>query len=137
MVESTVIDDYQNTIQQLHQFRAAGGKVSIDDFGTGMSSLSYLNTIPHDNIKIDRSFIKKLMEQPEDQHNVLELIINIAHKLGKTVVAEGVEHAQQAEWLMSHGCVIAQGWLFAPAMCLNDFIEYALKHTQAPAKNVA
>ncbi|HEY0907069.1 MAG TPA: bifunctional diguanylate cyclase/phosphodiesterase, partial [Methylophilus sp.] len=137
VVESTVIDDYQNTIQQLHQFRAAGGKVSIDDFGTGMSSLSYLNTIPHDNIKIDRSFIKKLMEQPEDQHNVLELIINIAHKLGKTVVAEGVEHAQQAEWLMSHGCVIAQGWLFAPAMCLNDFIEYALKHTQAPAKNVA
>jgi len=90
-----------------------GVQVAIDDFGTGYSSLSYLHDFPVDELKIDRSFIARLDRDARDTH-LVHAIIGMAHALGLTVVAEGVETEQQLQLLAGYGCQLAQGYLFSP-----------------------
>ena len=113
-------DVAQNVIAQLRQ---RGIHVSLDDFGTGFSSLGYLNRFNIDEIKIDRSFVIDL-EGDTRERALVEAIITLGHALGLSVVAEGVETETQAALLRDIGCDVFQGYLFARPMPAADFIEF-------------
>jgi len=99
----------------LHEVKARGVAIAIDDFGTGYSSLSYLDRLPVDRIKIDKAFIKPLA-QPQPDTRIVEMVIALSHKLGLSVIAEGVETQAQADLLKHLGCDEAQGYLFGRPM---------------------
>ncbi len=101
-----------NPATTLERLRALGVKVSIDDFGVGYSSLSYLKRLPADALKIDKSFIKGLGEDVEDTA-IVRMVIELAHTLGMEVIAEGVESWGQAALLEEMGCDMGQGYHFS------------------------
>ncbi|MBE9608859.1 putative bifunctional diguanylate cyclase/phosphodiesterase [Chitinilyticum piscinae] len=115
ITESMIMANPDEAVLILRELRAMGVKVSIDDFGTGYSSLSNLRNFPLDALKIDRSFITNL---PHDDDNaaITAAIVAMARKLRLTVVAEGVESHEQADYLNNLGCQVAQGFLFSPAL---------------------
>ncbi len=104
---------------KLHALRAHGVSIALDDFGTGSSSLSLLRHFPIQEVKIDRSFIARMVETPEDA-NLVHLVTQLAHGLDMLVTAEGVEHRGQAEMLTELGCDYGQGYLFARPGPLRD-----------------
>ena len=112
VTESVIIDDARPALDRL---RALGVLLSIDDFGTGYSSLSYLKRFPIDKLKIDRSFVHDMLDDPTDRA-IVRAIVGLGHTLGLAVVAEGVETAAQADALREEGCDELQGWLFDRAM---------------------
>ena len=97
---------------KLRRIKQSGVQLSIDDFGTGYSSLSYLHRFPIDTLKIDRSFIQQL-QPTQDNLEIVEAIVGLAHKLGMTTVAEGVETSSQFHQLQQIGCERVQGFLFS------------------------
>ncbi|MEB3278882.1 MAG: EAL domain-containing protein [Lyngbya sp.] len=125
--ESVVMKDVEETIALLHQLKALNVRLSIDDFGTGFSSLSSLNRFPVDTLKIDRSFISQMEADGEGENLVIvQTIITLAHVLKLAVIAEGVETLKQVEQLRSLGCEFAQGFYFlrpVPADLAVAFIE--------------
>lgn len=102
-----------------------GVRMALDDFGTGYSSLSHLRNYPISTIKIDRSFVTGVFTQPDDR-TVVESVVSLAKSLGKDCIAEGVETAEQAEYLESLGCPAAQGYFFAPPMDADEFAQWYL-----------
>ena len=100
-----------NGIEELQKMRNLGVHISIDDFGTGYSSLSYLSQFSVDVLKIDKSFITNIPTSRKDCR-LVKTIIDIGKELGITIVAEGIETVEQAEFLKRHGCDIVQGYLF-------------------------
>ena len=110
ITETGLMTDVAGAAQQLHSLRLAKVLLAIDDFGTGYSSLSYLKTLPLDKIKIDRSFVRDLTRN-EDDATLVRTIIQLAHNLNMTVIAEGVESAEQEAYLIAHGCQESQGYL--------------------------
>ena len=112
ITESSIMDNAQETTAVLQKLRDRGVKVSIDDFGTGYSSLSYLHSLPVDSLKIDRSFVQSMNGSPEGL-GLVPLIINMAHAMGMSVVAEGIETTQQLAQLCALQCDFGQGYLFA------------------------
>jgi diguanylate cyclase (GGDEF)-like protein/PAS domain S-box-containing protein len=125
ITESVLIEDQQRVKDCLLDFRSHGVAVSIDDFGTGFSSLSYLKTFSIDFLKIDASFTRGVAND-ENDHALTEAIIVMAHKLGFRTVAEGVETAQQADILQRMGCDFAQGYLFSRPLPADEFEAYLL-----------
>ncbi|WPL18474.1 Cyclic di-GMP phosphodiesterase Gmr [Thiorhodovibrio winogradskyi] len=120
ITEGSLLSQSKHIEQQLLEFRNAGIEVSIDDFGTGFSALSYLRRFDIDYLKIDRSFISDLAE--DDANTALtEAIIVMAHKLGIQTIAEGVETERQRDLLRQFGCDYAQGYLYAPALQMDAF----------------
>jgi diguanylate cyclase len=99
-----------------------GVHISIDDFGTGYSSLSYLRRFPLDKLKIDRSFVRELMSNPDDA-SIVKAIISLAHSLRLRVVAEGVETGEQLEFLRELDCDQYQGFYCSPAVPSDDFVD--------------
>ncbi|OIP68154.1 MAG: diguanylate cyclase [Oscillatoriales cyanobacterium CG2_30_40_61] len=127
ITESVIMDDLEATINLLNRLKSLGLRLSIDDFGTGFSSLSYLPRFPIDTLKIDRSFVGKI-EADEAGENlvIVRTIIRLAHALNKEVVAEGVETAYQLTQLRSLGCEYAQGYFFlkpVPPDIVTAFVE--------------
>ncbi|MDH3712736.1 MAG: EAL domain-containing protein [Gammaproteobacteria bacterium] len=120
LTETTVMEDPQSAIVQLQQLHDIGVKIVIDDFGTGYSSLQYLNRLPLDCLKIDRSFVEKI-DAYRDAQIIVRTTINLAHNLGLEVVAEGVETQAQAAYLVSHGCEKLQGYLIGEPQCADRF----------------
>lgn len=120
LTESILIRDVEDTLKKLASLAELGVKLSIDDFGTGYSSLSYLKRFPINKLKIDRSFIDHL---PTDESDVaiVTAIIHLAHALKLRVIAEGVETAQQREFLRELNCDELQGFLFSPAVPEDEF----------------
>ena len=112
ITESMVMEDVKNSIASLQAIRALGVSVAIDDFGTGFSSLSYLSKLPVDSLKIDRSFVNDMTVGPEGLA-LVSTIINLAHSLKLTVVAEGVETEEQSRLLRLLSCDEMQGFLFS------------------------
>ena len=98
-------------IDKMQELRAAGVRISIDDFGTGHSSLAYLTKLPVDEIKIDRFFVQSALEN-QTNAQICGNVIELAHGLGAVVTAEGVEQADQTNWLRMLGCDLLQGYLF-------------------------
>jgi EAL domain-containing protein (putative c-di-GMP-specific phosphodiesterase class I) len=112
VTESDAMQNPEQCMAMLEELRARGVAVSIDDFGTGYSSLSYLKRMPVAALKLDRSFVKGLPADAEDA-SITKAVITLAHSLGLKVVAEGVETAQQREFLAGLGCDQMQGYLLS------------------------
>jgi len=107
----------------LSQVHSMGERLSIDDFGTGYSSLAYLQRLPVDEIKIDRSFVMRLSTL-SDEAVIVRSTVDLAHNLGLTVVAEGVEDEAALDILVAYGCDSAQGYLFSPPCAADDFATW-------------
>jgi predicted signal transduction protein with EAL and GGDEF domain len=113
VTESVLIGNMERAIEVLSEVRKLGIPVAIDDFGTGYSSLAYIVTLPIDEVKIDRAFIKKITADPAYK-GIVNTCISLAHNLNLKVVAEGVEIEGQAALLRQLGCDQAQGFLYSP-----------------------
>jgi EAL domain-containing protein (putative c-di-GMP-specific phosphodiesterase class I) len=107
------MEDIDESIRKLRVLREAGASISLDDFGTGHSSLAYLSRLPIDTVKIDRSFIRAMTENA-DATSIVSTIISLAQALRHKVVAEGVETEEQARLLRLLRCDQIQGYLFSP-----------------------
>ncbi|MBU2976623.1 bifunctional diguanylate cyclase/phosphodiesterase [Alteromonas sp. C1M14] len=122
-ITETVFIHRTNTVAvTLASLRAIGITISIDDFGTGFSSLEYLKRLPIDELKIDRSFVRDLSVNNDDKV-IIKAIIGLAENLGLNVVAEGVESDEQQHFLLRQNCVMAQGYLFNRPMPVQQFID--------------
>lgn len=134
ITESVLIEDGDEVIDTCKRLKALGVKLSMDDFGTGYSSLSYLRRFPFDTIKIDQSFVRDLLTDPDDAA-IIEAIIAISAKLKLSVTAEGVETLEQANKLSQQGCNVLQGYHFSrpmPARQTQDWLrEYQLEALDA------
>jgi diguanylate cyclase (GGDEF)-like protein len=115
ITEGALIADFDQASARLMQLRELGVRISIDDFGTGYSSLSYFKRIPADELKIDKSFVMRMLVDEADQR-LVATIITLARQFKLDVVAEGVENQPTLELLSRMGCGYAQGYLFAPAL---------------------
>src|SRR5271169_122058 len=112
VTESMVMQNVSRAIRLLDAIRSRGLRLAIDDFGTGYSSMSLMKQFPIDTIKIDRSFVRDLPKDSEDQA-IAQAIISMGNALGMTVVAEGVETAEQQAFLRDHACDEMRGFLFS------------------------
>ena len=115
ITEGVLIEDTERTLAILRDLKAAGIRISLDDFGTGFSSLSYLQRFPFDKIKVDRSFIWAMGENA-DSMSIVRAVIALGRSLRITVTAEGVETAAQLAWLQNEDCDQAQGYLLGKPM---------------------
>lgn len=115
LTESAILNQPEIAIETLSRLRALGCTTAIDDFGTGYSSLSYLQRLPMDVLKIDRSFVLDMVDNSRSRE-IVRVMIEMAHGLGMSVVAEGVETTGALQILRQMGCDRAQGFLFGRAM---------------------
>ena len=120
MTEGVLMQRTEQTATLLNSVRDRGVRVSIDDFGTGYSSLSYLTKFPLDALKIDRSFVHKITDTP-NKAAIVSAIISMGRSLGLRVIAEGVETAEDLDFLKAHDCDEAQGFYFSPAVPPKEF----------------
>ncbi|MBY6221892.1 EAL domain-containing protein [Marinobacter nauticus] len=127
VVESAVLYDTDQVIRTLHELRDMGVRIAIDDFGTGFSSLSYIKLMPANKIKIDRSFIKDVIQNRSDAA-ITQGVISMAHHLSLEVVAEGVETEAHAAFLRRNHCDLLQGFVFSRPMPFTDLLNYMAKH---------
>ncbi|MBT0570314.1 EAL domain-containing protein [Curvibacter sp. CHRR-16] len=135
ITESCFIGSPERALKVLHQLRGMGFQLSIDDFGTGFSSLAYLKDMPITELKIDQVFVRKLLSQNSDQA-IVASTIHLAHRLGMTVVSEGIEDAATAQWLAAQGCDTGQGYWFARPMPCDDFFATAQKLHDTPTSSL-
>jgi EAL domain-containing protein (putative c-di-GMP-specific phosphodiesterase class I) len=112
LTESTPMEDHPATMETLDRLKNLGAQITIDDFGTGYSSLAYLQHLPVDALKIDQSFISQ-MTRSENSAKIVRSIIDLAHSLDLTVVAEGVEDHDTLAGLDAFGCDVAQGYVIS------------------------
>lgn len=126
ITESLSMKNVRVSMEILQKLKSMGIHISIDDFGTGFSSLSYLSRFSVNSLKIDRSFVSKLSELLDDQAIVLT-IIQLAQNLGLNVIAEGVETEAQLEYLRMMGCDEVQGFLLAKPVPIEDMVTYFSK----------
>jgi EAL domain-containing protein (putative c-di-GMP-specific phosphodiesterase class I) len=122
LTESSVLDEAGTAIKELHKLRDLGIQLQIDDFGTGYSSLSQLQSLNIDVIKIDQSFVRKLGKDYQSE-TLCETIVSIGRSLDITVVAEGVETAEQLRKLQAMGCDEIQGYLLSKPVPPEDIPE--------------
>jgi len=125
ITEAVLIRDDEAALAILHQLRVIGVRIALDDFGTGYSSLSYLQRFPFDKIKIDRCFIKDIVES-EGSSAIVQAVVNIAAARNMTTTAEGVETEPQREVLRVLGCTKMQGYLFSAAKPAADIRKLLL-----------
>ena len=123
ITESAIMDDPERALQTLLRLRDMGLRLSIDDFGTGYSSLAYLKRLPLDELKIDRSFVMSMQRDPADR-KIVRSTVDLAHNLGLSVVAEGIEDARAWAQLRALGCDEGQGYFIARPMPEADFAAW-------------
>ncbi|MGZ5780248.1 MAG: putative bifunctional diguanylate cyclase/phosphodiesterase, partial [Burkholderiaceae bacterium] len=127
LTESLVLENVEDVIIKMEQIKAFGVTFSLDDFGTGFSSLSYLKRLPLDEVKIDQSFVRDITTDPSDAA-IVRAIIAMSRSLGIHVIAEGVETEEQLHFLKENGCANFQGYLFSKPMPIGEW-----QHTKADA----
>jgi diguanylate cyclase (GGDEF)-like protein len=120
ITESLFMEDEGGALDQLHLLRAEGFEIAIDDFGTGYSSLSYLQRLPIDTLKIDRSFIRGIPDDPKSMA-LIDAMLSLGAAFGIAVIAEGVETATQADFLRERGCRYGQGYYFGKPLAAAEF----------------
>ena len=122
ITEGLLIEDHGHAVDLLTAMRRRGVKIAVDDFGRGYSSLAYLTRFPIDKIKIDKTFIQEIGSEDEDAA-IVDAIIVMAHALGMTVVAEGVESEVQERYLRARGCDEVQGYRYSPGIPMDQVVE--------------
>jgi diguanylate cyclase (GGDEF)-like protein len=132
ITEGLLLDKDDTVVRQLRELRAAGVQVALDDFGTGYSALAYLHRYDIDLLKIDRSFVSG-EAGGHTGRSLCRAMVAMADELDIQVVAEGVETADQRDWLRSIGCQNAQGWLYGKAMSAPDFENWLAQRHEAVA----
>ena len=125
VTETVLIDDADHATSVLGKLRSLGVRVSIDDFGTGYASLTYLRKLPVDILKVDQTFVGGLADGGDDV-GIVQTIVELADRLGLTVIAEGVEQEIQVERLREMGCRYAQGYYFCVPVSANELEERLL-----------
>jgi len=120
LTESLRLDDVDDCASKMRALRTVGVGFALDDFGLGHASLTCLKRLPLDELKIDRSFVRDVATDANDAA-IVRTVIGMANALGMRVLAEGVEHAAQLEFLGRHGCTAYQGWLFGRPVPVADF----------------
>jgi EAL domain-containing protein (putative c-di-GMP-specific phosphodiesterase class I) len=120
LTESLLISNVEDVIVKMNILKAAGVGFSLDDFGTGFSSLSYLKRLPLDQLKIDQGFIKNILRDPNDAA-IAKMVVALADSMGLVVIAEGVETEAQRDFLAGLGCRAYQGYLFSRPLPLVEF----------------
>lgn len=133
ITESIMIQDVQTTITTLNQLHALGIQISIDDFGTGYSSLSYLKRLPISKIKIDQSFVRDICIE-QNGEAIANAVIGLGHSMKMQVIAEGVETAEQVDYLRAHGCDEIQGFYFSRPLPAADFTKLARERIDTAKK---
>jgi diguanylate cyclase (GGDEF)-like protein/PAS domain S-box-containing protein len=123
LTESLLLDDVEDVISKMSALKSLGIGFSLDDFGTGYSSLAYLKRLPLDQLKIDQSFVRDVLIDANDAA-IARIIVTLAHSLGLTVIAEGVETEEQLQFLAEHACHAYQGYLFSRPLPLSGFEAY-------------
>jgi diguanylate cyclase (GGDEF)-like protein len=132
LTESLMMTDIEASIAKLRAIRDMGATVSIDDFGTGFSSLAYLARLPIGTIKIDRSFVVRMTNSADDM-SIVSTIIALAHSMNMKVIAEGVDSREQLKTLRLLNCDEVQGFLFSPAVPTDDFVALLKRGFSLPA----
>lgn len=127
VLESAAIEELTIAIEVMKACQQRGVSVALDDFGTGYSSLTYLKSLPADIVKIDRSFVIDMLNNPDDLA-IVESIVYLAERFGKTVIAEGVETAAHIEALRNIGCHILQGYGIAKPMAPDALVRWTPFH---------
>ena len=133
ITETALMEDADETIRLVHRLKDYGLQLVIDDFGTGYSSLSYLQRLPIDTLKVDRSFVSRIQNEPDGNRNIVEAIISLAHRLNMIVVAEGVETPEQYAILLEMNCQLGQGYLFSKPLdkqTVDELIETILHFSE-------
>jgi len=134
LTESLLVDNVDDVIAKMTALRARGVGFSLDDFGTGYSSLSYLKRLPLDQLKIDQSFVRDVLSDPNDAA-IARTIVALGHSLGLAVIAEGVETAEQRDFLLGSGCRAYQGYFFSRPLAADAFTVYL--HAQQAQRELA
>jgi len=132
LTEGVLVENRKEATDILNRLKALGVQIAVDDFGTGYSSLSYLSRLPIDCLKIDRSFVNRV-HQPGHDAAIAHAVISLAHSLGLRVIAEGVETAEQLEFLRSHGCEQGQGYLFSAAVPPEAMVSFLAAGSLKPS----
>ncbi len=135
MTEGLLLEDVEDTIDKMGQLKGYGVGFSLDDFGTGYSSLSYLKRLPLDQLKIDQSFVRDVLTDPNDAA-IARTVVALGTSLGLRVIAEGVETEAQREFLERHNCHAWQGYLLSPPLPVAAF-EELVRRTNAPLDGMA
>ena len=127
LTESVLVDDVEGMIAKMAQLKNQGVRFSLDDFGTGYSSLAHLKRLPLYQLKIDQSFVRDVLTDPNDA-TIARTIIALGKSMGMNVIAEGVETEGQHAFLRSHGCHAFQGYLFSRPLPLDQFERFLESH---------
>ena len=122
LTESIVMQNTGVAARVMREIRDLGVSIAIDDFGTGYSSLSYIRSFPANRLKIDRSFVHSVLSNPSD-NAIVKAVINLGHTLNMQIVAEGIEHADQAQKLLQEGCDEIQGHLISRPLPAEDYLD--------------
>ncbi len=136
ITESVAMDHLDIVLELLNKLRKIGISLALDDFGTGYSSLSYLNKLPMDKLKIDRTFMQHVPEDPKES-DLVKFMINMAHNLDMKVVAEGVERPDQISFLEQNGCDEIQGYIFNKPLPASQFDKLLEKQSCADVSKAA
>ncbi|MPW29439.1 EAL domain-containing protein [Agarivorans sp. B2Z047] len=134
ITETGVLDDFAQVAKVMAQCQGLGFSFALDDFGTGYASLSYLQSLPAELIKIDRSFVRDVLDDPKDLR-MIKGIISLAKVFSLPVIAEGVESKAQQDKLLSLGCALAQGYFYAKALPEREFLEWLCNRQRGAVSN--
>jgi EAL domain-containing protein (putative c-di-GMP-specific phosphodiesterase class I) len=126
-----MMGDTKKAMEFLTRMHQLGVQMSIDDFGTGFSSLNYLKNLPVNKLKIDQSFVRDI-ETDESDAAIVRSIISLGHRLDMKVIAEGVETLEQLDFLRIRGCDEIQGYFYSRPLVATDFLKFVLSDPQLP-----